>query len=204
MPGAGVVDGWREVQTHGFHAREGRVQGSRGRGGRRRPTQAAGPSGGRALAPCPQLGTKDSSHQRTGARTAQGLRFLTLRGSALWPPLAPVAAALPTVGEGHRPAGLQVARLPDGVRLTLRSCGEASGEGPRQPGRQHRRPRGLWLACRTVREERSKACHALEDSAFGNNFKLEKSCKNIFVFPSIFFSLPFFNFSVFLFCYSIQ
>lgn len=151
MPGAGVVDGWREVQTHGFHAREGRVQSSRGRGGRRRPTQAAGPSGGRALTPCPQLGTKDSSHQRTGARTAQGLRFLTLRGSALWPPLAPVAAALPTEGGGHGPAGLQVARLPDGVRLTLRSCGEASGEGPRQPGRQHRRPRGLWLACRPVR-----------------------------------------------------
>lgn len=39
-----------------------------------------------------------------------------------------------------------------------------------------------------TREERSKACHALEDSAFGNNFKLEKSCKNIFAFPSIFFT----------------
>lgn len=39
-----------------------------------------------------------------------------------------------------------------------------------------------------TREEWSKACHTSEDSAFGNNFKLEKSCKNIFKFPSIFFT----------------
>lgn len=71
----------------------------------------------------------------------------------------------------------------DPVRLDGSIAGRVSCGWPAGPS-----GRVAQFAKVGTREEWSKAHHASEDSALGNHFKLEKGCKNIFTFPSIFFT----------------